>query len=90
MQRSVIVVIVMTFRYLTGQKRVDTSPTSVVEFAIPVELYEVLFAIQHKVEDGAISIGLGNKAGNALPLFNSALADGRSSWRIVKVKRSKD
>ena len=30
--------------------------------------------IQHKVEDGAISMGLGNEAGKGLPLFNQVLA----------------
>lgn len=75
-------------KYLNGKKYVDTSPTSVVEFICPSELIQALFAIQHKPEDGAISMGLGNKAGKGLPLFNTALAEGRSRWRIVRVKRS--
>ena len=32
-------------------------------------------------------MGLGNKAGNGLQLFNRALAEGRAVWRIVLLKR---
>lgn len=73
-------------KYLRGHKRVDTAPTTVVEFTVPTDPIKVLFASQHKAEDGAISTGLGNKGGDGLELFNSALAVG--SWRIVLVKRS--
>ena len=74
-------------KYLRGHKAVDTSPTTVVEFVVPEALVDRLFAMQHKAEDGAISMGLGNKAGGGLPLFNAALTDGRGSWRVVCVKR---
>eukprot|EP01060_Flectonema_neradi_P000611 TRINITY_DN10385_c0_g1_i1.p1 TRINITY_DN10385_c0_g1~~TRINITY_DN10385_c0_g1_i1.p1 ORF type:complete len:177 (+),score=21.28 TRINITY_DN10385_c0_g1_i1:39-569(+) len=75
-------------KYLTGKKWVDTAPTTVVEFVVPCKLVETLMAIQHKAEDGCLSMGLGNKAGNGLPLFNKSLQSGESSFRIVKVKRS--
>eukprot|EP01059_Diplonema_ambulator_P016391 TRINITY_DN27871_c0_g1_i1.p1 TRINITY_DN27871_c0_g1~~TRINITY_DN27871_c0_g1_i1.p1 ORF type:complete len:183 (+),score=29.74 TRINITY_DN27871_c0_g1_i1:56-550(+) len=74
-------------KYLNGKKWVDTSPTTVVEFKIPEETVAALMAIQCKAEDGAMSMGLGSKAGKGLPLFNKALAE-RGSWKIVKVKRS--
>jgi hypothetical protein len=75
-------------KYLTGQKHVDTSPTTVIEFTIRIELKEYLFRLQHKIEDGVLSMGLGDKAGNGLIYFNEDLAKGFSSFRIVKVKRS--
>ncbi len=56
-------------KYLTGHKWVDTHPTTVVEFSIPIELRNQLFAMQHKAEDGAISMGLGEKAGRSLLFF---------------------
>ena len=74
-------------KYLKGMKKVDTAPTTVVEFCIPSTLVEELMAIQHKVEDGAISMGLGDKAGGGLPLFNAALRTPPSSFRLVLVKR---
>ena len=40
-----------------------------------------------KPEDGAMSMGLGHKAGGGLGLFNASLRDGTSTWRIVLVKR---
>lgn len=67
----------------------DTAPTTVVEFRVPVSLIQTLFQRQHKAEDGACSMGLGHKAGRGLPLFNDALAKGLSTWRIVMVKRPK-
>ncbi len=75
-------------KYLTGQKFTDTHPSTVIEFVIPIQLVETLEKIQTKVEDGALSMGLGNKAGGGLNLFNEALVDGRSTFRIVKVKRT--
>jgi hypothetical protein len=74
-------------KYLAGKKWVDTAPTTVMEFDCPAQLIEALFAIQHKPEDGAMSMGLGHKAGGGLPLFNQSLADGYTTWRVVKVKR---
>ena len=53
----------------------------------PKALIEALFKIQHKVEDGAISIGLGNKAGGGVTQFNESITSGATTWRIVKVKR---
>ena len=75
-------------KYLNGKKRVDTNPTSVVEFMPPKALIEELFKIQHKVEDGAISIGLGDKAGGGVKRFNESILNGTTTWRIVKVKRA--
>ncbi|EFA77090.1 hypothetical protein PPL_09843 [Heterostelium album PN500] len=74
-------------KYLSGKKWTDTEPSTVVEFTCPKDLIEQLKKIQMKVEDGALSMGLGNKAGGGLPLFNKCLADGTSTFRIVKVKR---
>jgi hypothetical protein len=74
-------------KYLSGTKWVDTHPTTIAEFVVPRALVERLFAIQHKAEDGCVSMGLGDKAGKGLPLFNAALKDGggAAAWRIVKV-----
>ena len=76
-------------KYLNGAKWTNTHPSTVVEFTVPSALIADLMARQHKAEDGAISMGLGDKAGKGLPLFNAALADSAtgSSFRIVKVKR---
>lgn len=76
-------------KYLSGTKFVDTFPTTVVEFAVPAVLMAQLFAIQHKAEDGVLSVGLGFKAGGGLPLFNAALSHAAEQpcWRIVAVKR---
>ncbi len=74
-------------KYLSGKKWTDTHPTTVVEFTCPFELIEKLKKMQMKVEDGAISMGLGNKAGKGLPLFNASLREGTTTFRIVKVKR---
>jgi len=57
-------------KYLHGLKYVDTNPTTVVEFTISIALKQRLFALQHKVEDGVISMGLGDKASNGLEFFN--------------------
>jgi hypothetical protein len=70
-------------KFLSGQKYVATNPTTIVEFIIKKEIFNQLFAIQHKIEDGVLSIGLGNKAGNGLKLFNANI----KSFRIVTVKR---
>ena len=75
-------------KYLHGQKYVDTNPTTVVEFTISKILKDKLFALQYKVEDGVMSMGLGNKAGNGLNLFNEDMANGKSSYRIVTIKRN--
>lgn len=76
-------------KYLHGSKWTNTHPSTVVEFTVPAALIAQLMERQHKAEDGAISMGLGDKAGKGLPMFNAALADKAtgSSWRIVKVKR---
>lgn len=74
-------------KYLRGHKSVDSSPTTVVEFVLPCALKEKLFTMQSKIEDGAISHGLGDKGGKGLPFFNSALQNGQATWRIVLVKR---
>jgi len=74
-------------KYLRGHKKVDSKPTTVVEFLVPRPLIERLFEMQHKVEDGVFSMGLGNKAGGGLPLFNESLKDHTTTWRIVLVKR---
>lgn len=70
-------------KYLIGQKYVNSKPTTIVEFTIRKDLYEKMFKIQHKVEDGVLSIGLGNKAGNCLNLFNAGI----ETYAIVLVKR---
>lgn len=74
-------------KYLRGQKSVDSSPTTVVEFKVPCALVERLFQMQSKNEDGAISHGLGEKGGRGLPLFNASLQSGETIYRIVFVKR---
>mmetsp|Transcript_27672 Transcript_27672/g.77381 ORF Transcript_27672/g.77381 Transcript_27672/m.77381 type:complete len:178 (+) Transcript_27672:32-565(+) len=74
-------------KYLNGRKKVDTHPTTVVEFCVPRGLVDELMRLQHKAEDGCVSMGLGNKAGNGLSRFNETLVqDG--SWRIVTCKVS--
>ena len=65
-------------------------PTTIVEFCVPTELIERLKQKQIKIEDGALSMGLGNKAGNSLPLFNESIRKGDTTFRIVKIKRNKD
>eukprot|EP00696_Hemimastix_kukwesjijk_P014449 gnl/Hemi2/28456_TR9417_c0_g1_i1.p1 gnl/Hemi2/28456_TR9417_c0_g1~~gnl/Hemi2/28456_TR9417_c0_g1_i1.p1 ORF type:complete len:203 (-),score=78.02 gnl/Hemi2/28456_TR9417_c0_g1_i1:292-900(-) len=77
-------------KYLNGKKWVDSCPTTVVEFTPPAALIALLMGQQCKVEDGAVSMGLGDKAGGGLGLFNASLACGDTTWRIVKVKRSKE
>ena len=74
-------------KFLTGRKWVDSRPTTVVEFRVPASLVAALMELQHKPEDGVVSMGLGDKAGGGRPLLNKALASGSASWRIVKVKR---
>lgn len=77
-------------KYLAGAKWVSTHPTTVVEFSAPTELIETLKKRQLKVEDGALSMGLGHKAGKGLPLFNESMRKGETTYRIVKIKRSKE
>lgn len=77
-------------KFLRGHKKVDTAPTTVVEFVVPAVLVKTLMARQCKVEDGAISMGLGNKAGNGLSLFNEALQIPPALFRIVLIKRKAD
>eukprot|EP01119_Soliformovum_irregulare_P001668 TRINITY_DN11400_c0_g1_i1.p1 TRINITY_DN11400_c0_g1~~TRINITY_DN11400_c0_g1_i1.p1 ORF type:complete len:176 (-),score=29.36 TRINITY_DN11400_c0_g1_i1:43-570(-) len=74
-------------KYLNGKKWTDTHPTTVVEFTVPGTVIDTLKARQIKVEDGALSMGLGNKAGKGLPIFNDSIRSGSITWRIVKVKR---
>jgi hypothetical protein len=59
-----------------------------VEFTCPEKLIETLKSIQMKAEDGALSMGLGHKAGGGLELFNKSIESGETTWRIVKVKRN--
>ena len=77
-------------KYLTGAKWTNTSPTTIVEFCAPTALIEVLKERQVKVEDGALSMGLGDKAGKGLPLFNESMRNRETTYRIVKIKRSKE
>ena len=77
-------------KYLTGAKFTDSHPTTIVEFCAPTELIETLKEKQTKIEDGALSIGLGHYAGKGLPLFNESIRKGDTTFRIVKIKRSKD
>ena len=65
-------------KYLTGKKWVDSCPTTIVEFLCPKPLIKTLFEIQHKPEDGIMSMGLGNKAGKGLGLFNDSLSKKRN------------
>ncbi|CAK0815271.1 unnamed protein product [Prorocentrum cordatum] len=58
-------------KYLRGHKQVHSSPTTVVEF-MPRALVDMLFDLQIKSEDGAISHGLRDKGGTGLPLFNAS------------------
>ncbi|CAF1369464.1 unnamed protein product [Didymodactylos carnosus] len=62
-------------KYLTGKKWTKTHPTTIVEFTSPIELIETLKKRQIKVEDGAMSMGLGNKAGKGLDIFNEKMDD---------------
>ena len=56
-------------KYLRGAKKpspsrpLGSTPTTVVEFVVPRELVEQLFAMQSKIEDGVLSHGLGDKGG---------------------------
>lgn len=68
-------------------KKVNTCQTIIVEFTIPEKLYVKLKSIQCKVEDGAISVGLGNKAGNGIIEFNECIKNKEIYYRVVKVKR---
>jgi hypothetical protein len=77
-------------KYLTGAKWTSTHPTTIVEFCAPIELIETLKQIQMKIEDGALSMGLGHKAGKGLPLFNESMRKGDTTYRIVKIKRRKE
>ncbi|CAF3725462.1 unnamed protein product [Adineta steineri] len=77
-------------KYLTGAKWTSTSPTTIVEFCAPIELIETLKQKQMKVEDGALSMGLGDKAGKGLPIFNESIRNGDTTFRIVKIKRNKE
>lgn len=77
-------------KYLCGAKWTRTNPTTIVEFIAPTQLIELLKSKQMKIEDGALSMGLGDKAGKGLPLFNESLRTGETTFRIVKVKRAKE
>lgn len=77
-------------KYLTGGKWTNTDSTTIVEFCAPNELIDTLKEKQMKIEDGALSMGLGSKAGRGLPLFNQSMRTGETTFRIVKIKRSKD
>jgi hypothetical protein len=75
------------FKYLSGKKHTDTHPSTIVEFIAPVDLIRKLEKKQSKVEDGAISMGLGFAGGKGLPLFNESMKNGETTFRIVAVKR---
>jgi hypothetical protein len=77
-------------KYLTGAKWTNTRPTTVVEFCTSITLIETLKQKQMKIEDGALSMGLGCRAGKGLALFNDSMRNGETTFRIVMVKRSKD
>ncbi|CAF1613425.1 unnamed protein product [Adineta ricciae] len=77
-------------KYLNGNKWTNSNPTTIVEFTVPIDLMELLKEKQMKIEDGALSVGLGCKAGKGLPLFNERIRDGLITYRIVKIKRSKN
>jgi hypothetical protein len=77
-------------KWLTGKKRNKAPRTTIVEFCAPTDLIETLKQKQMKIEDGALSIGLGYQAGKGLPLFNESMRKGDTTFRIVKIKRSKD
>jgi len=74
-------------RYFTGQKKVDSGVTSIIEFEMPQELQATLWKMQCKAEDGVLSHGLGDKGGKGLPLFNKGLRCGQVTWQVVFVKR---
>jgi hypothetical protein len=79
-------------KYLRGHKKVDSSPTTVVEFVMTCALVQQLFAMQQKIEDGVLSHGLGSKGGRGLPSFNACLKKrttegAEGSFRVVLVKR---
>ena len=77
-------------KYLTGAKWTNTRPTTIVEFLTSTKLIETLKQKQMKIEDGALSMGLGDKAGKGLSLFNESMRKGETTYRIIKVKRNKD
>ena len=74
-------------KYLVGHKKVDTSPTTIVEFIMPKYFLEELKQIQSKIEDGAVSVGLGDKAGGGITRFNEFIGNSEITFKIVKVKR---
>merc|ERR1712070_517989 len=69
-------------KYLRGAKKVDTSPSSVVEFVCPRGLMDRLFEKQCKPEEGVLSHGLGDKGGRGLLEFNASLLSASSHYRI--------
>jgi len=73
-------------KYLVGKKRVNTSPTTIVEFVISIGLIGALKGMQMRIEEGAMSMGLGDKVGRGLSFFNKELMSGNSTFRSVKVK----
>lgn len=75
-------------KYFGGGKRVDTDPTTILEFNCPTSLIDDLFSKFSKAEDGCMSHGLGDKAGKTLHLFNQGVSDGSITVRPVFVKRA--
>jgi hypothetical protein len=73
--------------YLRTNKKVDTNPTTVVQFDVSSEFVDWLWSVQHKPEKGTLSHGVGDKAGKTLARFNEELTAGAITWRIVLVKR---
>ena len=61
--------------------------TTVVEFDTRRSFVDTLFSMQRKIEDGCFSHGLGDKGGKGLTLFNENLASGKTTYRIVCIKR---
>jgi len=75
-------------KYFTGIKKVDSNPTTIVQFLVDKLLIDELFQMQAKAEDGVMSHGLGDKGGKGLPKFNEALEKGQIQWVIRLVKRN--
>ena len=71
-------------RYVDGTKRVDTSPSTVIEIVAPTFLIQKLFERQQKPEEGCLSHGLGFAAGKDLPMMNEWLGV-FSSGKVMEV-----
>ena len=74
-------------KYFTGQKKVATNVTTIVQFLADKKLIDELFEMHAKSEDGCMSHGLGDKGGKGLPIFNKAMEHGDITWVVRLVKR---